>query len=634
MLRGIHKASSNWLGRIVTGAILGLIAVSFAIWGVGDIFRGFGRSTVATIGNAEIGIDRFRQLYQERLQQLARQLGRPVTAEQAKLLGLDRQLLQQMLAEMALDQNAHNLGLNLSDADIAKKVTSETMFRGPNGQFDHARFEQIIRQAGYTEARYVAEQRRVSLRREIAQTITGGLAPPKAALEAQNRYENAQRGIEYAVLGAAQAGEIPPPTPEVLAKYFEERKVVFRAPEYRKVVLVEVTPADIARTTEVSDADAKAAYERNRANYVTPEKREISQIVFPNKEEAQAAADKITGGATFDSIAAERGIKEKDVNLGLLTKSAILDSAVADAAFALKENQVSAPVTGRFGTALVRVGKIEPEQVKSFDSVAPEIKQELALDAAKNEIATLHDKIEDERASGLTLAEAAQKLKLQSRTIDAVDRSGRAPDGTLIADLPKGVDLVSNAFASDVGVETDPLQIPSGGYVWYEVQGVTPSRDRTLDEVKDQVEARWRESEIAARLKDKAKELTEKLSGTNWNEVISAAGLKSEITFGLKRNRPTDAIPAAVLEQIFRTPKGGIGSAEGASQTSRVVFHVTDVTVPAIDLSAADPKRMQEVLRSSYSEDLLAEYVLKLEANLGASINESVLNDLQRSGSN
>src|ERR1041384_7870976 len=115
MLRGIRKASSNWLGRAVMGVVLGLIAVSFAIWGIGDIFRGFGRSTVAKIGSTEITVDQFRQIYNERMQQLSRQLGRPVTPDQARMLPLDQQLAGQLVAESALDQQARKLRLNVSD---------------------------------------------------------------------------------------------------------------------------------------------------------------------------------------------------------------------------------------------------------------------------------------------------------------------------------------------------------------------------------------------------------------------------------------------------------------------------------------------------------------------------------------
>ncbi len=91
---------------------------------------------------------------------------------------------------------------------------------------------------GYSEARFLAEQRRIALRQQLLGTISGEAPVPKTALEAFNRFQNEERSIDYVTLGPAQAGDIAEPTPEVLAKYFEERKVVFRAPEYRKITIV------------------------------------------------------------------------------------------------------------------------------------------------------------------------------------------------------------------------------------------------------------------------------------------------------------------------------------------------------------------------------------------------------------
>src|SRR5436309_14203872 len=104
MLRGIQKASANWLGRIVLVVVMGLLVVSFGIWGIGDIFRGFGRSTFAKIGHTEIGIEQMRQLYRDRLQQLSRQLNRNITLDQARAAGLDRQIITQIIAEFVLDE--------------------------------------------------------------------------------------------------------------------------------------------------------------------------------------------------------------------------------------------------------------------------------------------------------------------------------------------------------------------------------------------------------------------------------------------------------------------------------------------------------------------------------------------------
>ena len=612
-------------------AVVGFLVISFAIWGIGDIFRGFGRSTVANIGRTESTIEQFRTLYNDRLQQYSRQFGRPITPDQARAIGLDRAAITQIFSEILLDERAHALGLALSDAEVAKLITNDPAFRGPNGQFDRFRFEQIIRNAGYTEPRFVAEQRRLSLRRELAGTIASGLSAPRTLVEAANRYQNEQRSIEYALLDRALAGEIPPPPPEVLAKYFEERKTQFRAPEYRKLVFVSLIPSEQARWIEISDADLKRAYEERRARYVTPERRHILQIDFPNAEAASAAAERIAKGTSFTEIAKELGKSEKDIDLGTVPKAAVIDRAAADAAFALKEGEVSAPVQGRFGTVLVQVLKIEPEQVRPLEQVAGELKQELAAARAKSEIFDLYNKIEDARAEGKSLAEAAANLKLEARTIEAIDRSGRDAAGTPVK-LPDAERLLPTAFSTDIGVERDPLQFQDG-YIWYDVTGISPSRERSLDEVKDLVETRWREQEIATRLDTKATEMLDKLkAGTTLAEVAAANHLKVETLTGLKRGEAAGPLSAAGVDAVFRTAKDAVGKTEAAQPAEQVVFRVTDIVVPALDMASEEAKRALETLNRSLSEDILAEYIARLESEIGVTINQSALNQVVSGG--
>src|SRR4051794_4612161 len=214
MLRGMRKASSNWLGKIIMATVMGVLIISFGVWGIADIFKGFGQSTLAKIGRTEISTEQFRQLYTEKLQQLGRQFGRPLTMDQARAFGLDRQVLQQTIAEAALDEEARRMGLGMSDAETMRMIVNDPNFKGLSGAFEPARFQATIRQFGFTEQRYVADQRRVSLRRQIAGTVSAGLEPPKLMLDALSRFQNEQRSIEYVKLDAAHAGAIDPPSPE------------------------------------------------------------------------------------------------------------------------------------------------------------------------------------------------------------------------------------------------------------------------------------------------------------------------------------------------------------------------------------------------------------------------------------
>lgn len=618
----MRKASSNWVGKTIMAIVMGVLIISFGIWGIADIFRGFGQSTLAKVGHTEISLNEFRQIYTDRLQQIGRQFGRPLTPDQARAFGLDRQVLQQTIAEAALDEEARRLGLGQSDEQIRQVIMNDPNFKGVNGNFDPSRFQGLIRNFGYTEQRYVSEQRKVSLRRQITGTIGAGLEPAKAMIDVATRFQNEQRGIEFVRLDAAQAGQIDAPSPEALAAYFEDHKVQFRAPEYRKIAFVVISPEEIGKWSEVSDDDAKKLFDQRKDLLGTPEKRQIHQIVFPNVAEAQAARERLAGGTSFEDLGKERGLTASDVDLGLVTKAS-LDPAVGDAAFALPAGEISQPIQGRLGTSIVKVDKIVPGVEPDYAKVAADIKRQIATERARAKVADLRDKMEDERGGGASVIDAAQKLGLTAVTIDAVDRSGRAPNGQPVANIPQGLDVVSQAFNTDVGVDNDAISF-KGGYVWYDVLAITPSRDRNLDEVRDQVEARWRQDQIAAKLKTKATEIVQKLeAGGKLADEAAAIGAKVETASGFKRDDTPAGVPAAVVAAAFRTAKDGVGQTPVTGGAEVIVFRVTDVIDPTVDAASEPVKKLKDSLDRALTDEQVAAYVSKLQTDIGTTINQA-----------
>jgi peptidyl-prolyl cis-trans isomerase D len=625
MLRGIRNASNTWLGRIVMGAVMTLLAGIFALWGINDIFRNFGRSSLAKIGRTEISSEQFRQIYNDRLQAVIRQTGKPISPEVANALGLPRQVLSEMVAQAGLDEEARKMRLGISDAEISKRITNDPMFQ-IGGRFNPAQFQDVLRNAGYTEQRYVAEQRNTTLRQQVIESVSGDVALPKSWLDAINQFQNQQRSIQYVALGPAQAGDIPAPTDEELSKYFDGRKILFRAPEYRKIVTVTATPEELAKTVEISDDDVKKVFDDNRNRFITPERRHIERMTFPNMTEAQAASDRIKAGTTFAALAAERGVKEQDLDLGTVPKSLILDPAMADAAFSLKEGEISAPVQTKDGSAvLVTVAKIIPEDAKSFADVAPQIRNDMALVRVKKTVADIHDKIEDARAGGATLEEAAQKLNLPVVTYDAVDESGRDPSGKPIDKLPHARDVVNAAFQTDVGVDNDPIDA-DGGYIWYDVANITPAHERKLDEVKDQVAAQWRDAEVASRLKAKAADILDKLkNGGTFESLAADNGIKVETANDITRSKPTPDISSPMVEAIFHTAKDAYASAAGDKPTQWIVFRVTDIKTPDLDANAPAMKQIEQGQSRQVGDDIFGQYMAWLEQDLGTSVNTTVL---------
>jgi peptidyl-prolyl cis-trans isomerase D len=233
----------------------------------------------------------------------------------------------------------------------------------------------------------------------------------------------------------------------------------------------------------------------------------------------------------------------------------------------------------------------------------------------------IKDKIEEELGGRTRFEEIAQKLNLKLRLIEAVDRSGRTPEGEPVGDLPADVDVINRAFNTRIGNENEALQLAGGGFVWYDVVSITPSHERTLDEVKGQVEARFREEEIIRRSNAKTTELVGKLtSGTSLAELAAAEGLMVETKSGLKRQGGEKAL-AHLAEAVFRTAKDSVGIAEGRSANDRIIFQISDIKVPTFDANSATVRRLIDQLKDTYNGDLAKQYLKRLEIDICTEIN-------------
>jgi peptidyl-prolyl cis-trans isomerase D len=620
MLDALRRHAGGWVAKI----FLSLLVLSFAVWGIADVFRGVGSQDLAQVGSTKIGIETFRQLYQERLQQLGRQLGRALTPEQARAINLDRQMLGELISETALDEKTRQLRLAVDNDALLAHIQSNPAFRGADGKFDPARFFDVLRSNGFTEQRFVDAERRLIQRQQFVRALGGDAAAPEVLREAIRRFESEERAVEFVMLDRGQAGDLPAPSPSEIDKYYEDNKAAFRAPEYRKIVALALTPEVLASEVQISDDDLRKLYEQRRGRMGVPERRQIEQIVFPNAPEADAAAKRLAEGAKFEEIMAERKLTAGDVSLGTIARREILDPTVAEAIFSLAEGEVSKPITGRFGTVIARVLKIEAGNEPGFAELESELRKELVISRARNLILDQHDKIEDERAAGGRLSEVAAKLRMKPIEVEAVDRSGRTPDGRLVEGVPSLNEVIAGSFETQIGVETDPIEVGGGaGYVWYEVVGITPSRDRPLDEVRDRVEARWKDERVAKILEERAEGVRKKLDAGETFQT-AAPGLKVEQREKIRRGREVEGLDRNPLALIFQTPQGKTGVTLGSDGVSRAVYRVTNVDVP----STSTPSRSVTELSTAVQDDLLVQYVLQLQNELGVRVNEAALRSI------
>jgi peptidyl-prolyl cis-trans isomerase D len=629
MLSGMRNAANNWLGRVVLIIVFGFLILSFAVWGIGDIFRGYGQQTVAQVGRTEIGVEAFRRAWQQQIFQI-QQRARTFTAEQARALGVDRQVLDRLIAEAALNEHARALGLAMSEEEVARQLVSNPAFGGPNGRFDRQTFDAYLREVGLTEAGFLRDQRLAGVRQHLGEAISGGVRTPAALVEAAVRYRAEQRDVQYIVVPAPPVASLPEPDDSAVAAIYERRKSALRSPEYRAINVIALDPAEFASEISVSDAEIRAAYDEavQAGRLGSPEKRRVQQIVFPDGNAASAAAERIKAGLAFDALASELKLQPADFDLGLKARNEIIDRAAADAAFAQELNTVSAPVQGQFGVVLLRVTAIEPGNAPPLATVSDLLRatvtqRRISGDrAVAAKVGGLHDRIEDIRASGKTLQQVAAETGRQLLTIDGLDAQGRNRAGQPAATaLPDQADVLRAVFASDVGVDNEAVRTRAGGYVWFEIVRIDPSRERPLDEVRGDVAQIWRNEEAQRLASERAEAMLKRLQGGEAMEVVAAeVGGGVELAEGVTRG-DAKTLSASAGALAFTLPLNGVAAATGPVANDRVLLKVVAERTGAFDPAGQEAEAVRAQLDDMRRDELVTQYVQQLQRALGATVN-------------
>ncbi|RWN15885.1 MAG: peptidylprolyl isomerase [Mesorhizobium sp.] len=624
MLGILRNAAGTWVAK----GLLVLLVLSFLVWGVsGQLMSGLaGHDSVITAGGTKVSINEYRLAYDRQLAVMSQQFGQRLSHEQAKALGVDNQVLAQLVSGAVLDEQARKLGLGLSKDRLAELTREDPAFKGPSGQFDRRTFEYMLQQIGMRPEDYLKNRAQVAVRQQIVEAVSDGLKAPDTFFKAVALYRGEDRTIDYLTLPKALVEPIAAPSDSVLSAYFEANKKTYAAPEYRKFSYVRLEPVDIMDTTAVTDSQVSDDYNKNKARYTTPELRTVEQLVFKTPDAAKAALDSLKAGATFDKLVTAEGKTPADTLLGTLAKDKIADKAVADAAFSLNANEVSQVVQGAFGPVLLRVTEIKPEVVKPLAEVSDQIRKDLALGEASRILLDVRDNYDDTRAAGSSLAEAAAKLKLKVVTIDAIDRSGLRPDATIVKDLPQSPELIKAVFDAEPNTENDALTTADNGFVFYEVASITPARDRTLDEVRQKVVADWTAAEISKRLAAKADELEKRLkAGATLDVIASELKLEKQTKRGVKREADDVDFGKEGAAAMFGVGEGGTGLVPSPTGDGQILYKVAEVFEPAGADASSVPDDAQKSFTSGMSDDLLDQLVAQLQTQYDVRIDQAAV---------
>jgi peptidyl-prolyl cis-trans isomerase D len=627
MLSMLRNATKGWVAK----TLLVLLVASFAVWGVSGSMLQSSGSSVISVGDTNVGQVEYRLAYDRQLDQVQRQIGSRITREQADSFGVGTNVLTQLVSGALLDESANNMGLSLSKDKLATMIGEDASFRDATGQFSRAQLQQVLRSVGMREDEYIQTRKAVAVRNQIIEGTAGEISLPDAYWKLLGKFQSEERKFEFVELTDKDIAPIADPTDDALKTYYEANLENYMAPEFRKLNIVTLQASDIADEAAVTKEEIEADYEARKASFSSAEKRTIEQLVFTDPAKADAAVEALNSGKTFDEIIASEGKTAADIALGTLAKDAIPDTKIADAVFALEPNQPSELVDGLFGKVLLRVTAIEAGETKPLSEVEAEIRKAIALTTAANDIFETHDKLEDERAAGEPLANAADAANLKMRIVEAIDRTSRDPEGNIINDLPQSRELLAAAFDTDEGVEADPISLGTNGFVWFEVAGITAERQKTFEEVIDTVKSDWLAEETSKAVEALAESVRGKVaSGEAFNAVISEllpfvenAPLRiAQQTPAVKRNGTAIGLPQQAISSGFNIPRGDAIIVPGESGTSRIVAMVSDVQAGETT-SITDEEKTQ--FNTLLSDDVVNQLIARIQQDQNVEITRQAI---------
>ena len=629
MLTAIRTHTKSLVVKILAG----LLVVSFAVWGIEDMFTlaTSSASPIFEVGSLEGDEDVIRDEVRRQIRRLRPMFGNQFTVDQAKALGIVESVVQRQIDDTALRLASQGMGIEISDDLVSKEIRNTPGFQA-FGSFDQARFLRILNENLMTEARYIAAIRGELSNNQLLDSFTSKTAP-KMLVDSVYRHRQEKRIAETIVVSDSTQQKISEPDQPTLIGYHKDKASLFTAPEYRALSVVRLDAADLAGEILVANNEVKEAYEARVDEFTTPETRNVKQMIVAEEADAKRASEALSQGRDFAAVAME--IAKMDataIDLGRVGRADMPFPELTDAVFALKSGESSAPQKSPLGWHVFSVNGIQLGGTKTFDGVKDRLTKDIAMEKAIDSLFELANKLEDSLGGGATLEETASQLNLKVVKFDAVDRSGKGKDSKPISNLPGG-DFIGIAFSTEEGAESPLSETGNDGYFVLRVDGITAPVLKPLDTIKAEVIQAWKDEKRAEKSKQAATAIVARVnSGTLLNAIASEMGLEIMTSPALTRQpgKNSSGLPQPLVDKIFSLSKGEAAMARSGS--GYAVGRLKEVTtaVPAADKEGLD--KISDQLGLALQEDIFTQLAGGLRDRYGVTVNRQAIDGLFLSG--
>lgn len=539
--------------------LFGLLIISFAFFGVNDVFQPAASDTVLKVGSREVSSAEFKSEFDRRRNEMQEKAQRPVSVDEAVAQGLDTKLIQFMLGNEAIDAAITKLGLHASpEMVVARLRESPAFFDQVTGRFDPKAYESVLGENGLTPKIFEKKVAEDITRMHFISAMTTGLRPPLTYGAMQGVYALEQRDTRFIYLDPSKVAAPAAPTDAQLQAFLNENADKIRAPELRQLTVVRFSTAAVLPTVTADPAEVQKVFDFRKDQAAKPETRTIVQIPAKTQAAAQAIAARLAKGEDPAAIAKANGVSV--ISYADKPKTALPDRQVADAAFTLPAGETSGAIQGDLGFAVVKVLSITPGQTVELESVRKQVEEEARRRAAELKITEAADRFETAHAGGADIVAAAKAANGQVFTTPPVTAQGVVRGGQVAPGLsPK---LLQTAFGLSRGDESEFQSDQPGEYFIVRVDKVTPPALPPLAEIKADLTQAYLAQARDKALNAKAEELAGRLrKGETLEAVAASVGAKPNKADGVNRmnaQQQSQVLGGPLISGVLDGKKGDV----------------------------------------------------------------------------
>ena len=615
--------------NIMVGILIGFLVIGFAIWGINDVFSPSAKNSIAAIGDAEISGDEFETAFRRELENMGRESGSTLSHEEAFQQGVHSRVLGGLIQQQVINVDANDLGIGVNRKLARDEVAKIPVFVDElTGKFSEQKYLTALAQNRITRAEFERDVERDLRRAQTIPAIVDGVEAPKAFAEFRYKFLTEQRKARVLTLNRDAVPAPAEPDEATLKSFITDREAAFTAPEFRRVTMIRIEDFDLTPNIEVTEEELQSAfdYKVELGELGSPETRSVVQLIAPNQETAQKAAELLKTDQEPSVIASGLGLIEPDIYADVLQED-IIDPETAKAAFEMSNQEIKVLLGSLGQWYAVKITGITAQVTPDFNAMKSELTDTLKKEHAQEKLYDLTTQIETAMDEGASLEEIASRTGITLQSFDYIDRLGQTQDGlkmsgvAYLLGIAEDDVLLTEIFTNDLGFETDLFETSNGGYAAIRVDDVIDSVVKPFEEIKEQATAMWKTLEIDTAINELMLETAGKAqTGVSLDELTEEIGDGASVSdVILVRSAPNDQLGATVQVGLLEGKVGDIERGQGAKPLTRQIAKLTTIVANADGLAGQFADALQEQasnavrsdLQRAYQDAVLAEYPLQ-----------------------